>query len=112
MDSRHSEDAILEPAGERADLLRLVDSLQEAARRGDWQLTGELAEALSRRTPPATRDELGEYLTHLKNALIVARASRAHMAASLVRLNAAAGFNHTRVEYAAPRQEFGESADF
>jgi hypothetical protein len=43
---------------------------------------------------------LGEYLDLLKEALSVAKDSRAHTAASLGRLNAAARFNHARTDSA------------
>jgi hypothetical protein len=102
-----------------SDILHLVDCLRESARRGDWKSAGELAAILPRQDLPDSRDELGEYLTCLRQALIVARVSRAHAAASLarinntaVRLNAAARFNQTRLDGAPPRQEFGESAEF
>ena len=49
--------------------------------------------------PPSNREDLGEYLRHLKEALIVAKVSRAHAAASLVRLNAAAQFNIARKDH-------------
>jgi hypothetical protein len=48
--------------------------------------------------PPANEKEIGELLQHLKDALIVARASRALSAASLTRLNAAARFNRDRAD--------------
>jgi len=67
--------------------------LQEAARRGDWRTAGELAAAISRQPPPTSREDLGEYLRYLHAAIVVAKASRAQTAASLVRLNAAAGFH-------------------
>ena len=72
----------------------MVSELREAARRGDWSSANELATALAGTLPPQTPQALGEYLHDLKDALNVARAARAHAAASLVRLHAAAGFQH------------------
>ena len=106
-------------ASRLSDILDLVASLRESARRGDWKSAGELALILRQQTPPADREELGQYLLHLKEALVAAKASRAHTAASLanfntaaVRLNAAATFNRTHTDFSPPRQEFGEAADF
>jgi hypothetical protein len=109
-----------------SDILGLVSRLQESARRGDWKSAGELLAILPRQTLPGNQEELGEYLRCLKQALIVAKVSRAHSAASLarcntaaarcstaaVRLNAAAQFNRTRLDFVPPRQEFGEPAEF
>ena|ERR1019366_5801656 len=97
---------------QRSDIFEVVASLQESARRGDWKSACELASILPQQTLPANREELGEYLRCLNQALIVARVSRANSAASLGRLNAAARFNKTRLGFAPPRQEFGEAADF
>jgi hypothetical protein len=102
-----------------SDQLDIIARLQESARRGDWKSAGELTATLPQRTLPASREELGEYLRRLRQALIVAKVSRAHSAASLARcktaaarLNAATRFNKTRLDFAPPRQEFGEPADF
>jgi hypothetical protein len=94
-----------------SDILHLVDCLRESARRGDWKSAGELAAILPRQELPENLEELGEYLRCLQRALIVARVSRAHAAASLARLNAVARFNEMRLDSAPPRQEFGESAE-
>jgi hypothetical protein len=106
MDSQHS------------DIFDMVGCLRESARRGDWKTAGELAAILPQQTLPAGHEKLGEYLHCLKEALITAKVSRAHLAATLaafngaaVRLNAAARFNDTRAEFAAPCQEFGELTD-
>jgi hypothetical protein len=102
-----------------SQLCDILACLRESARRGDWKSTGELAVHLRQQTLPANREDLGEYLLRLKEALIAAKVSRAHAAASLtrcntaaVRLNAAATFNNARVDIAPSRQEFGEAADF
>ena len=102
-----------------SDLLELVAALQDSARRGDWKTADELTASLRQRTPPAGGEELGEYLLRLKEALVTAKASRAHAAASLaalntaaVRLNAAATFNEVQADSLLPRQEFGEATDF
>lgn len=95
-------------ASQLSDLLDLVGCLQESARRGDWKSAGEFAAILRQQEPPAGQQELGEYLRHLKEALIVAKVSRAHAAASLVRVNAAAHFNKTQSDSALPRHGFGE----
>jgi hypothetical protein len=94
-----------------SDILILLACLQESARRGDWVNAFDIAVSLPQQKLPAGRNELCEYLRCLKQALIVAKTSRAHAAASLVRLNAAARFN-TSGDFAPPRQEFGEPADF
>jgi len=106
-------------ASKLSDLLELVACLQASARRGDWKSSGELAATLRQQNPPAGREELGEYLLRLKEALIAAKVSRAHTAVSLANLNtaaarlsAAATFNNTRVNLVPSRQEFGEAADF
>jgi hypothetical protein len=102
-----------------SNILAVVACLRESVRRGDWKSAGELAATLRQPTLPANREDLGEYLLRLKEALIAAKVSRAHAAASLakfntaaIRLNAAATFNKTRVDSAPSRQEFGEAADF
>jgi hypothetical protein len=91
--------------------LAIVGCFQESARRGDWNNAREMAGILQRQTPPESYLELGEYLDCLKQALVVAKAARAHAAASLVRLSAAAMFNQTRADFVVPRHEFGEVAD-
>jgi hypothetical protein len=105
-------------ASKLSDILDFVFRLQESARHGDWDNACELAAVLPQQTLPDRQKELGEYLRHLRQALIVAKVSRAHSAATLarcntaaVRLNAAARFNQTRLGFAPPRQEFGEAAD-
>jgi hypothetical protein len=82
---------------QRSDSLYLIACFRESARRGDWSSAGEFSTRLLQQTPPANRDDLDEYLQCMKEALIVAKASRAHAAASLVRLNAAASFNNRRM---------------
>ncbi len=69
--------------------------LRESARQGDWKNTAELTERLLQETLPIRREELGEYLRGLTEALIAAKASRADAAASLARLKAAESFNNT-----------------
>jgi hypothetical protein len=78
----------------------MVACLRESARRGDWNGVASLTAALPRQTREVNPKELGEYLHVLKEALSVAKDSRAHAAASLVRLNAAARFNHGRTDSA------------
>jgi hypothetical protein len=94
-------------ASKPSDLFEIVVSLEESARRGDWPGTGRLAAVLSQQPLPTGGEELGEYLRCLKQALITAKISRAHSAASLARVNAAAGrlnaaarFNHIRSDSA------------
>jgi hypothetical protein len=102
------------PQGERpnGDVFTLLGNLRECARRGDWYGAQDLAEALPQQPLPATIGGLGEYLATLQQTLIVTRTSRAHTAASLVRINAAAGFNRSQDAHSPPRQEFGETAEF
>lgn len=101
MDSQHSE------------LFAIVGNLQECARRGDWKSAFEAATALRDRTPPASAADTGRYLDRLRDALVVAKASRTHLAATLVRLNAAARFSRTRASahLRSSCQEFGESPE-
>ena len=94
-----------------SDVFGLVAHLQECARRGDWKKSLEAAAALRDRTAPANAAETGQYLDRLEDALVVAKASRAHLAATLVRVNAAARFGRTRAGAEPPRQEFGESPE-
>jgi hypothetical protein len=88
----------------------LIDSLRESAHRGDWRNALELAEQLSRQTPPADPLELGDYLLRLRETVIVAKASRADTAATLVRLRAAASFNRSALASAPARQNPGNSS--
>jgi hypothetical protein len=89
----------------------MVACLRESAGRGDWNGVAALTATLRQQTLPADPEELGEYLHALNEALSVAKDSRSHAAASLVRLNAAARFNHGRADSTSPRQNFGEAAD-
>src|ERR1700722_1360316 len=102
-------------ASRLSDILGLVFRLQESAHHGDWENARELTAVLQQQTLPDRQEELGEYLQHIRQALIVAKVSRAHSAATLarcstaaVRLNAAARFIETRLGFEPPRQEFGE----
>jgi hypothetical protein len=94
-----------------SNALEIVARVRESARRGDWRSAADLATTLPGQKLPEGADEVGEYLRHLKEALLVARVSRAHAAASLVRLKAAARFHHTRLDPAPERQNFGDPAD-
>lgn len=87
-------------ASPHSELLAIVETLQECARRGDWKNAFDAAAALRDRTPPATASETGEYLDRLRAALIAAKASRTHLAATLVRVNAAARFAERRQDFA------------
>src|ERR1700733_2225874 len=98
-------------ASKLSDLLEIVASLQDSARFGDWNNAGRLAAALPQQNLPTSREELGEYLRCLKQALIAAKVSRAHSAASLARINAAAGRLNGAARFNNIRQEFGEAAD-
>jgi hypothetical protein len=91
-------------ASQLSDRFVLVAGLRESARRGDWKNAMELALALRDLTPPASAIETGQYLDRLREALVAAKTSRAHTAATLVRINAAARFSRSR-------QEFGESPE-
>jgi hypothetical protein len=95
-----------------SNALEIVSRLRESARRGDWKGAADIATTLPRQTLPDKEDEVGEYLRDLKEALTVARVSRAHAAASLVRLKAAARFNHAHCDLPSERQNFGDTADF
>jgi hypothetical protein len=93
-----------------SNALEIVARLRESARRGDWTSAADIATTLPRQTLPDNGGEVGEYLRHLKETLTVAKASRAHAAASLFRLKAAAKFNYSRYDLASERQNFGDPA--
>jgi hypothetical protein len=95
-----------------SDALERVALIRESARRGDWQSAADLTAHLPREAAAASRDELGEYLRCLQEAVTVAKASRAHAASSLVRLQAVARFNRARLGYASDRQNSDDPADF
>jgi hypothetical protein len=95
----------------RFDIFDTVARLRESARRGDWDGAASLTASLPQQAREVDPAELGEYLHALKEALLVAKGSRAHAAASLGRLNAAARFNRARIDPDWPRQNFGEAAD-
>lgn len=67
-------------------------AIGEAARAGDWGRVASLLETLARSAPPAEPEALAEYLDSLREALIAARISRAHLATRLHRIRAAASF--------------------
>lgn len=91
----------------------LLACLRESARRGDWRNALRLAEKLSRMAPPTEPRELGEHLCRLRETVIVAKASRAGAAATLVRLRAAASFNRSALASPpAARQNPGDLPDF
>ncbi len=92
---------------DKSVLFALVSNLQECARRGDWKSAGQLAAELRRHNLPSNQPDLGNYLGRLRQALRVAKTSRAHSAATLARVNAAAEFNRTRI-HLVPRQNFVE----
>ena len=93
-----------------SDSLRIIESLRESARLGDWECAGNWAALLRSQPPPDNEEQLGELLQHLREALIAARASRARSVASLTRLNAAARFNDARADPSRTRQNFNETA--
>ncbi|HWF07559.1 MAG TPA: hypothetical protein VG297_03790 [Bryobacteraceae bacterium] len=90
----------------------VLESIRGCARRGDWQNAQALVETLPQQTLPRTIEGLAAHLRDLQDTLIVARTARAHLAESLIRLQAVAGFNRTRAVQSAPRQEFGEMAEY
>jgi hypothetical protein len=105
MASRHSDQPI-------SDSPDLVDRLRESARAGDWQEALALASLLPRQAVPTSQHALQEYLCSLRGALIAAKASRADLAASLSRLNAAATFSNSAADSAPGRHKFVGPADF
>jgi hypothetical protein len=115
MASPHSE-----PLTTRADDSRSVDNivallsaLEESTRRGNWGKAAAMAAELDHLRVPADPEELGRYLGQLRRTLVTARTSRAHAAAFLRRVNAAAGFCRTRraESESAERQNFVDSAE-
>lgn len=99
-------------ASQPSDLLAIVGGLQECARRGDWRSALELAVSLRDQTPPASAADAGQYLNRLRDALIVAKTSRAHLAATLARMNAAARFHANRSPALPSRQEFAVPPEY
>jgi len=95
-------------ASRLSDSLRIIESLKDSARLGDWKSAGNWAALLRRQPPPDDKEQLAELLQHLREALIAARASRALSVASLARLNAAARFNYASVDLSRVRQNFDE----
>jgi hypothetical protein len=89
----------------------LLACLRESARRGDWRNALSLAEKLSEMAPPTEPRELGEHLCRLRETVIVARASRADSAATLVRLRAAARFTRSALDSRPRRQNPGDTPD-
>jgi len=61
--------------------------------------------------PPTEPRELGEHLCRLRETVIVAKASRADSAATLVRLRAAAKFNRSALAPTPRRQNPGDMPD-
>lgn len=87
---------------EKSVLFALVANLQECARRGDWQSAHDASLLLRKQNLPANQRDLGNYLGRLRQALIVAKTSRAQTAATLSRVNAAAQFNRSRIHLVPP----------
>lgn len=89
----------------------MLARLRESARQGDWKNAQALSIALSTALPqkavPNDPAELTEYLRLLKETVIVAKAWRSHATASLVRLNAAAKFQHSGRDTTLGRHDFG-----
>lgn len=81
-----------------SESLTVVAELAESARRGDWTRAERLSLAVAHQPVPAGREEMERYLHALQDAVIVARASRADMMTSLLRLNAAARFSASPAE--------------
>ena len=63
-----------------------------SARSGDWNTFEKLLLSVQSAPLPSAQDERTEYLKRLKEVVVVAKASRSGMAASLHRLSAAARF--------------------
>jgi hypothetical protein len=99
-------------ASQLSDALERVALIRESANRGDWQGATDLTALLPREPVAASREELGEYLRCLQEAVTVAKASRAHAASSLLRLQAVARFNRARLEFPSDRQNSDDPADF
>ena len=98
-------------ASRLCDTAPLIAGIEESTRRGDWLNAGALTTLLKQMPVPENRDELGEYLRCLEQALIAAKTSRAHSAATLMRLNAAARFHCMSAEFSPHRQKFAETTD-
>jgi hypothetical protein len=87
---------------QRFEGIDLLMRFRESARRGDWMSAAEFADALSSGIPPADREQLGIYLGRMREALMVAKASRADLSVALARINAAAGFSTNAAPAPAP----------
>jgi hypothetical protein len=86
-----------------------LDGLRDAAQRGDWPTAQYFADLLARTPLPADPGRLAHHLARLQEALIFAKASRANATATLLRLRAAARFNHSALGRYTTRQNPGES---
>jgi hypothetical protein len=97
---------------QHCEVFDTLDRLRESARRGDWRNAEVLAAGLTQHAVPRNPAGLEEYLRLLKDTLVVARAWRAHAAASLVRINAAAKFSSIGRDMSRHRQNSADSANF
>lgn len=75
-----------------SDPFTLLDRLKEAVLAGDWVTAEALTGDLCLVAPPSEPERLEGYLRALREALVSARASRADMAGSSRRLEAASGY--------------------
>jgi hypothetical protein len=95
-----------------SDALERLALIRESAHRGDWQSAADLTALLPREAAAANGEELAEYLRRLQEAVTVAKASRAHASASLLRLQAVAKFNCARLGFPSGRQNSDDPAAF
>jgi hypothetical protein len=96
-------------------MAEIFEDLMQAARAADWAAVSDLTEVIRNATLPGGAEELQEYARNLKEALVVVKASRADLAMSAARLNAAVGFQSSGpsgANSAEKRQNPGIVADF
>jgi hypothetical protein len=95
--------------------LEVFGLLMKASRAGDWSSVADLTDIIRASTVPQLEEERQEYLRSLREALVVVKASRADLAMSAARLNAAVGFHSSGSGGATcddDRQNPGIMADF
>ncbi len=89
------------------NLASALEALREAAHQGDWTRAERLVESLGQAPLPAEPEALAAHLANLREALIIARASRSHLTLKLNRIRAAAGFLNGR-KLSSGRHDFAE----
>jgi hypothetical protein len=93
----------------------VFERLMQAARGADWSSVTDVTELIRNGSSPQDAQEAQVYLRKLKEAIVVVKASRADLAMSAARLNAAVGFQRSGSGGAACDEDWqnpGIMADF